>query len=552
MNLELECATCRERLPWYVAGSLAAEERAEVERHLFICARCQRALGDWRAISALVQCADQMIPPDAHLRSGWEALAGQLPRQPRMGNIERQGGFEMEDTEQRIHEYPETVITPRADERPATSAASPARRRWLPAVAVTLLLLLLSSAFLGRLALQRGMGTSTSPTATATPVPVTVHQLRHNEILPRILLTDIQMLSPTEGWAVGYKQQVQKDICCYPEAVILHYRDGKWSQFGGEYAEGFFLTLSMDSPTDGWAGGINQAGDQTLLFHYTGGQWVRYSSPVTDSPPKSFNRIQMVSQQEGWAITGEPGTNNGDITRFAMLHYLNGSWSVVDTGVALWDFSMVSATEGWALGSDPGKPVMLVHYQHGQWVRVPSPVQAALLTVQMLSANDGWISGLVPSAYSRTTPQQMVLLHYDGTRWTQVGALPTYQPAVYATSLARSAFPSHDEGWIVGKATNQVAEPPSACNNGVPGCTPEQDTYEASVILHYAGGQWQMLPDEFNAMLWGVSMTSASDGWAVGTTFDPAPVMDIGSPSSAGVLLHYHNGAWTPYTGWGK
>src|SRR5215467_1733630 len=76
---ELECTTCRERLPWYVARSLAAEEYAEVERHLFTCASCRQELEDWRAINRLVQRATHVVPPDTRLTSRWNALAAQLP-----------------------------------------------------------------------------------------------------------------------------------------------------------------------------------------------------------------------------------------------------------------------------------------------------------------------------------------------------------------------------------------------------------------------------------------------------------------------------------------
>jgi len=51
-------------LPWYAAGSLDAGERARVEAHLAVCARCRRELAFDRGL----QAAQPELPPD----EAWE------------------------------------------------------------------------------------------------------------------------------------------------------------------------------------------------------------------------------------------------------------------------------------------------------------------------------------------------------------------------------------------------------------------------------------------------------------------------------------------------
>lgn len=534
MSNEHACAACRERLPWYVAGSLAAEERAAVERHLFTCARCQRERDACRAISALVQRADQMIPPDTHLISGWEALAAQLPRQPRLGNMERQGRIKMEDTEQRTQEHPETLIPPRADERPTPGAAPPARRRWLPAVAVTLLVVLLSVAlFIGRLGIK--VGAPAVPQATSTPVSVSVHQLAADEVLPGILLSAVQMLSPSEGWAVGEKEATQ-DLengatgMTY-NGVILHYTNGRWA-VSATHPLAYLYSISMVSPTEGWAAGTDYS-TFPLLLHYTGGRWVRFAIQDAANTQIVIHQVQMLSADEGWAIGRNSVMNNP--STYYLLHYLHGTWTVNEKKLRLLSFSMLSATDGWAVG----RLGVIARYQQGQWVSVRSPVDVDLSAVQMCSASDGWAVGTDWNASSRA-----VLLHFDGHAWTRVN------PAALPADTDARSFPQQfallptGEGWAVGVSAQADGPPAPFCPGEPPGCF-QQD--QRSIIWHHLGSRWELLGSEFNAFLTSISMLSADEGWAVGNTAALSGVFP-----DAGVLLHYSNGAWTPYTGWGK
>jgi len=61
----------------------------------------------------------------------------------------------------------------------------------------------------------------------------------------------------------------------------------------------------------------------------------------------------------------------------------------------------------------------------------------------------------------------------------------------------------------------------------------------SGVILHYTGGRWVVVPVSLPGVgLAGISMVSPAEGWAVGSA-SSATGMGVS------VILHYHDGAWT-------
>ncbi len=113
----------------------------------------------------------------------------------------------------------------------------------------------------------------------------------------------IDMVSPTEGWAVGGGTA----------DIILHYRQGEWQPVPSPvklepYIRQYLYDVAMVNEQDGWA-----VGDKGVMLHYTQGNW-QLIEPVTK---QTLEAIDMVNDHEGWAV-GEGGT---------ILHYQNGVWS---------------------------------------------------------------------------------------------------------------------------------------------------------------------------------------------------------------------------------
>jgi photosystem II stability/assembly factor-like uncharacterized protein len=110
-------------------------------------------------------------------------------------------------------------------------------------------------------------------------------------------LSAVDMVSPTEGWAVG-------------DGPTLHYSGGVWSEVplpGQVHLNG----VAMISHTEGWA-----VGDGGIIMHYSSGQWQVAASP-------SRARLRAVAMSSGSSGEGFAVGDSGTI-----LHYIGGTWSV--------------------------------------------------------------------------------------------------------------------------------------------------------------------------------------------------------------------------------
>jgi hypothetical protein len=169
------------------------------------------------------------------------------------------------------------------------------------------------------------------------------------------------------------------------------------------------------------------------------------------------------------------------------------------------DISMVSPSEGWAVGQsqasidDGDTRVLLMHLQDGVWSHADVPISGYLNCVSMVSATDGWAGGT------------MGFLHYNGTTWTVAQTHLNWEPK-------HIQMLSATDGWAI----------------GLPGA-----------LAHYDGHRWtkEPLPAPYTGDaavdFTGLSMTSASDGWAIANI-----MMSRADQFSTAVLLHYTDGHW--------
>jgi hypothetical protein len=159
---------------------------------------------------------------------------------------------------------------------------------------------------------------------------------------------------------------------------------------------------------------------------------------------------------------------------------------------------------------------LILHYTGGRWVKESWLANIQLQKVAMLSASDGWAIGDDESF----TPTRSVLLHYNGKNWTQVH--------VPGTALVGISMLSASDGWIVGNTATPSANP----------ATQGQMTV-SSFFLHYDGRSWTQT-QTLNTTLGGISMDSASDGWAFGQTIDL-----LHPENSQNLMWHYDGRQWT-------
>ncbi len=173
---------------------------------------------------------------------------------------------------------------------------------------------------------------------------------------------------------------------------------------------------------------------------------------------------------------------------------------------------MLSPNQGWAAGyaynhnSNPldlfsfnfgGQFGSVLHYTGGQWQPVTIPDSPPLSKVYMVSSAEGWVVG-----------SGATILHFNGSNWTKVSAISGLNSA-NGVSFNDIDMLSASDGWIVGSRG------------------PNDST---TLVLHYTGGDWQVVDAPQVGALSAVAMVSPTEGWAVGS----------------GVILHYQAGRWQP------
>ncbi len=172
--------------------------------------------------------------------------------------------------------------------------------------------------------------------------------------------------------------------------------------------QGALLSVWGDGPDDVWTvgGQVEAVGDAGvgLLMHSDGTAWTQ------DSLPDGTPLLNWVHGAEGetWAV-GNAG---------ATLRLQGETFATVPspTDVPLWGVFVVASADVWAVGGDAfdfeGTGVIL-HWDGTAWTDVPMPPldrsSTALFKVWAAASDDVWAVG-----------DAGVIVHYDGTAWTQI------------------------------------------------------------------------------------------------------------------------------------
>lgn len=172
--------------------------------------------------------------------------------------------------------------------------------------------------------------------------------------------------------------------------------------------------------------------------------------------------------------------------------------------------SGVNRDDVWAVGlttpTASGQYLPLAyHEQSGIWTQTtpPAPGQAAALAaVTALASTDVWAVGDYRTSATDPGTNTPLIVHWDGTTWTQV-----LQPLT-SGSLTSVAARNASDIWAVGVHSTF----PSGGGAGT----------EASIALHWDGAQWTALPTLTNVTFSGVAIRPDGGIWAVGQLLDPA------------------------------
>jgi hypothetical protein len=341
------------------------------------------------------------------------------------------------------------------------------------------------------------------------------------------------------------------------------------------------LTISGDlsgvaalSAGDVWAVGSTDASDP-MTVHWNGSAWTEKVLPLgkgqPGDPPGGFDAVAAVSPDDVWAV----GVNAGD----SLVEHWNGrAWAVVTapsagpqfsgTGADLYGVAAVSARDVWAVGGTNDDRTWIIHWNGTAWTRVPSPSPAGspqLTGVAVATARSAWAVG---SYTSPVTGRSLPLIeHWDGHAWTLVPS-PVIQGGAVLMGVAVA---SPDSAWAVGghgtaggsggdpliehwdgRAWARVPSPHLAGGgtlNAVTSLSPTDAWAVGSGILrpgklppttvieHWDGRTWTLVPSPDAGDLTGVTAASPSSAWAVGSA--------SGGGGPVAVIEHWDGKAWT-------
>jgi hypothetical protein len=267
-------------------------------------------------------------------------------------------------------------------------------------------------------------------------------------------LTDVSMISATEGWAVGTGS-------ASASAATLKWDGTLWTSVpSGTPVNSTLWSVHMLSSTDGWAVGMNQTGTGPVIVRWSGLAW-----SIVTAPPGigGLRSVHFLSASNGWAVGNE--TTDG---RASIIHWDGAQWTRVSAPPGnLVSVHMTSASDGWAVGQNPADHLsLIVHWDGMTWnvvstLPIPPTLAVSLNSVFMVTSLDGWIAGdqgLIlhygPEVVPGTTTSMTTLIETTTSTSTQNSTSTT--STTNSTSTTSSTTTSIPPGPIPGFPTESI------------------------------------------------------------------------------------------------
>jgi hypothetical protein len=296
----------------------------------------------------------------------------------------------------------------------------------------------------------------------------------------------------------------------------------------GPSVPGRLTAVAATSADDVWAVGLTSG--PPLILHWNGGAWSQYLI----SPDLYFLGVAAVSRSNAWAVGG---TNWSAPSLTDAYHWNGKTWTQVPTptpdGSAFFSaVAATSATNAWAVGDTgpgPGGPdsanaAMLEHWNGKTWKRQSVPVPdkpSGFAGVAATSARNAWAVGWT-GAPGRV--QAALIEHWDGRKWQRMPAPAGTPGDSFLTAVAATG----------------------SCNVWAVGTTLASDGLGKTLILHWNGTQWSVVPSPTpagNSDLLSVAASSQRNAWAVG--YDRGYGPSSCSPRCQTIALHWNGTHWS-------
>jgi WD40 repeat protein len=242
---------------------------------------------------------------------------------------------------------------------------------------------------------------------------------------------------------------------------------------------------------------------------------------VVDAPePEAQGELRAVAVADGttndvWAVgllgqAQEQGLPANGVTKSWTVHRNGDRWETVaspsqgDGDNVLNGVAAISSNDVWAVGyylaTTNLSRALILHWDGTDWSNVPAPELAnnygkgsALNAVSGNGPDDVWAVGTFDNAFTLT-------LHWDGQAWTQV---PSPSPGVDLNTLTTVSAETGGEVWAGGQYAQHYY--PAGMPQGVP------------FILRWDGGRWQPVSVTFDGTyISALGMAPDGAGWVIG------------------------------------
>ena len=224
------------------------------------------------------------------------------------------------------------------------------------------------------------------------------------------------------------------------DAGIFHFNGETWSSQSSEAGVTLYALWGSGS-TDVYAVGTSPLGERGydgVILHYDGASWTTMPGPGVGSADGSvkvaFFSVWGTSATDVFAV----GEVNTDFNQALITHWDGTRWSAMPLAAAddrvLRDVSGTSGQDVYAVGYlDPGSDLrrkfslfaragffsqgVILHYDGTSWTEVqPAMANIAYSAVWAAAANDVFVVG--------NTDDQGIILRFDGTQWSEMPAPP--------------------------------------------------------------------------------------------------------------------------------
>jgi hypothetical protein len=263
--------------------------------------------------------------------------------------------------------------------------------------------------------------------------------------------------------------------------------------------------VTMVSGCNAWAVGFEfSAGSspEPLIERWNGSSWKVATGPVLGGRGGRLFSVSAISATNIWAVGGVTDLN--DVETTLIEHWDGKKWRQVggaNPGNAINELDgvrAVSARNIWAVGfkADRGAPqqTLIEHYDGHKWTSKASPHPGMNSELAGVTANSSGIAWAVGRSFDGTSNQTLIE-RWNGKKWTQSRSPhPGSASSLTAVDAIGAAA-----AWAVGTSTA---------------------THQKTLILRWNGKNWSPQtspnpPGDNN--LQGVTAISRSNVWAVGT-----------------------------------